>query len=165
MHTSYLSDDDLAAAHLEQTGDIGAFVEEALAAAGAGARVCVLPEGPQTIPYISVSGGRRGLRGVAPRQRQEREELRHQESRREPEHRVEGARRVPDGAEEERRGGADRVAEPEHHRDERADALRGLLEVERERHHEREQPSLGDAGERARPRTRCPGTPRARRRP
>jgi nickel-dependent lactate racemase len=53
MHTSYLSDDDLAAAHLEQTGDIGGFVGEALAAAGAGARVCVLPEGPQTIPYIS----------------------------------------------------------------------------------------------------------------
>jgi nickel-dependent lactate racemase len=53
MHTSYLSDDDLAAAHLEQTEDIGAFVEEALAGADADARVCVLPEGPQTIPYIA----------------------------------------------------------------------------------------------------------------
>ncbi len=52
MHTSYLSDDDLAAAHLEQTSDIGAFVEEALESAGADARVCVLPEGPQTIPYV-----------------------------------------------------------------------------------------------------------------
>ena len=53
MHTSYLSDDDLAAAHLEQTGDIGASVEEALEQAGGDARVCVLPEGPQTIPYVA----------------------------------------------------------------------------------------------------------------
>jgi nickel-dependent lactate racemase len=53
MHTSYLSDDALAAAHLEQTGDIGAFVEEALEAAGPAARLCVLPEGPQTIPYVA----------------------------------------------------------------------------------------------------------------
>ena len=52
MHTSYLSDADLATAHLEQTGDIAATVAEALAAAGPGARVCVLPEGPQTIPYL-----------------------------------------------------------------------------------------------------------------
>jgi len=37
-----------AAAHLEQTRDIGAFVEEALETAGSAARVCVLPEGPQT---------------------------------------------------------------------------------------------------------------------
>jgi lactate racemase len=51
MHTSYLSDGALAAAHLEQTADIAATVEEALGAAGPDARVCVLPEGPQTIPY------------------------------------------------------------------------------------------------------------------
>ena len=53
MHTSYLSDADLAAAHLEQTADIAATVAEALAAAGPGARACVLPEGPQTIPYLA----------------------------------------------------------------------------------------------------------------
>ncbi|MHA6625644.1 nickel-dependent lactate racemase [Pseudonocardia sichuanensis] len=52
MHTSYLSDHALAAAHLEQTGDIAATVADALAAAGPQARVCVLPEGPQTIPYL-----------------------------------------------------------------------------------------------------------------
>jgi nickel-dependent lactate racemase len=52
MHTSYLSDADLAAAHLEQTDDISATVAEALALAGPGARLCVLPEGPQTIPYL-----------------------------------------------------------------------------------------------------------------
>ncbi len=53
MHTSFLSDADLAAAHLEQTDDISATVARALAAAGPGARVCVLPEGPQTIPYLA----------------------------------------------------------------------------------------------------------------
>jgi lactate racemase len=55
MHTSYLSDRDLADAHLEQTADITATVTEALAAAGPGARLCVLPEGPQTIPYVETS--------------------------------------------------------------------------------------------------------------
>ena len=52
MHTSYLSDHALRAAHLEQTADIAGAVEEALAAAGPQGRVCVLPEGPQTIPYV-----------------------------------------------------------------------------------------------------------------
>jgi nickel-dependent lactate racemase len=55
MHTSYLSDADLAAAHLEQTADVSATLAAALAAAGPGARACVLPEGPQTIPYVAAS--------------------------------------------------------------------------------------------------------------
>jgi nickel-dependent lactate racemase len=49
MHTGYLSDDELRSVHLEQTRDIGATV----AAEGSGARVCVLPEGPQTIAYVA----------------------------------------------------------------------------------------------------------------
>ena len=53
MHTSHLSDAQLAAAHLEQTSDISATVADALAAAGPGAKVCVLPEGPRTIPYLA----------------------------------------------------------------------------------------------------------------
>ncbi|GGU54421.1 nickel-dependent lactate racemase [Lentzea flava] len=53
MHTSYLSDADLASAHLSQTTDISSFVAEALASAGPDARLCVLPEGPQTIPYVA----------------------------------------------------------------------------------------------------------------
>ncbi len=57
MHTSYLSDADLADAHLEQTGDITGTVTDALAAAGPGARLCVLPEGPQTIPYVETTVG------------------------------------------------------------------------------------------------------------
>jgi lactate racemase len=52
MHTSYLSDDDLTAAHLEQTDDITGTVAEALAAAGPDSRLCVLPWGPLTIPYV-----------------------------------------------------------------------------------------------------------------
>ncbi len=47
MHTSYLDEADLAAAHLERTGDIAATVR---ALPG---RVCVLPEGPMTIPYLT----------------------------------------------------------------------------------------------------------------
>ncbi len=53
MHTSYLSDRDLRDAHLAQTADIGGTVREELARAGAGARLCVLPEGPQTIPFLA----------------------------------------------------------------------------------------------------------------
>jgi len=53
MHTGHLSDADLATAHLEQTRDISATVAEALAAAGPAALLCVLPEGPQTIPYLA----------------------------------------------------------------------------------------------------------------
>jgi nickel-dependent lactate racemase len=52
MHTSYLSDAELATAHLSQTADVSEAVREALAAAGPDARLCVLPEGPQTIPYL-----------------------------------------------------------------------------------------------------------------
>ena len=55
MHTGYLSDADLAAVHLEQTADVSATVADALAAAGPGARLCVLPDGPQTIPYVAGS--------------------------------------------------------------------------------------------------------------
>jgi lactate racemase len=52
MHTSYLSDADLADAHLSQTPDISAAVAEEVRRLGSDARVCVLPEGPQTIPYL-----------------------------------------------------------------------------------------------------------------
>jgi lactate racemase len=53
MHTSYLTDADLREAHLAQTADISAAIEAELRRIGAGARVCVLPEGPQTIPYLA----------------------------------------------------------------------------------------------------------------
>jgi nickel-dependent lactate racemase len=53
MHTGTLTDADLAAVHLEQTADISTTVAESLAAAGPDARLCILPEGPQTIPYVA----------------------------------------------------------------------------------------------------------------
>ena len=53
MHTGFLTDAELRTAHLEQTADITATIAESLAAAGPDARLCILPEGPQTIPYIA----------------------------------------------------------------------------------------------------------------
>jgi nickel-dependent lactate racemase len=53
VHTGYLSAADLASAHLGHTDDIAATVEKALGEAGPQARVCVLPEGPQTIPFVA----------------------------------------------------------------------------------------------------------------
>jgi len=52
MHTSYLTDDQLREVHLAQTNDISRTVLRALDTAGESGRVCVLPEGPQTIAYV-----------------------------------------------------------------------------------------------------------------
>ncbi len=53
VHASGISDADLVEVGLEPAGDIATFVARALRRAGPGARVCVLPDGPQTIPYIA----------------------------------------------------------------------------------------------------------------
>jgi nickel-dependent lactate racemase len=53
MHTSYLSDAELAEAHLEQTADVEATVRQLLDDGGPEARVCVLPYGPLTVPYVA----------------------------------------------------------------------------------------------------------------
>ena len=53
MYTATLSDRDLRGAHLFAVPDIAAAVHAELAAAGPQARACVLPEGPQTIPFVS----------------------------------------------------------------------------------------------------------------
>jgi lactate racemase len=53
VHTSYLSDAELAEAHLEQTPDVEATVRHLLEDAGSGGRVCVLPYGPLTVPYLA----------------------------------------------------------------------------------------------------------------
>jgi nickel-dependent lactate racemase len=52
VKTSGLSDREIRAAHFESIDDVGAAVARALAAAGPRATLCVLPQGPQTIPYI-----------------------------------------------------------------------------------------------------------------
>jgi lactate racemase len=48
-----LPDAALRAAHFEPIDDVARATREALAAAGEGATLCVLPQGPQTIPYLS----------------------------------------------------------------------------------------------------------------
>lgn len=53
MYTSGLSDADLRAAHLFRVTDIAAAAVAGLAEAGPRARLCVLPEGPQTIPFLA----------------------------------------------------------------------------------------------------------------
>jgi hypothetical protein len=52
IHSDGLTPDDISSAHLHEVPDIGAAVDRELGAAGPHARVCVLPEGPQTIPFV-----------------------------------------------------------------------------------------------------------------
>ena len=52
VHNERLTPEELAEAHLGATDDVSATLAEQVGAAGPGARVCVLPEGPQTIPYV-----------------------------------------------------------------------------------------------------------------
>ncbi len=51
-YTPGISATDLRKAWLEPIDDVGAALEEALLAAGPGARAAILPEGPQTIAYV-----------------------------------------------------------------------------------------------------------------
>ncbi|WP_153393709.1 nickel-dependent lactate racemase [Ornithinicoccus halotolerans] len=93
MHTSRLAEEELAKAHLEHTHDIGATVREALAAAGPGARVCVLPEGPQTIPYARQPGSAGLAAGLTPGdhdQVDDRHDGQHREPDRDPDRAVHG---------------------------------------------------------------------------
>ena len=53
LKSDYLTDEQIRRAHLEPVHDIAGAVEEALRAAGPNATLCVLPQGPQTIPYVS----------------------------------------------------------------------------------------------------------------
>jgi hypothetical protein len=52
VHTSGLTDAQLRTAHLFAVPDIAAAVQAELTRCGADATVCVLPEGPRTIPYV-----------------------------------------------------------------------------------------------------------------
>jgi nickel-dependent lactate racemase len=47
-----LSTEQLRAAKFDPLEDVSAGVKDALDAAGPGARLCVLPQGPQTVPYL-----------------------------------------------------------------------------------------------------------------
>jgi nickel-dependent lactate racemase len=53
VKTSGLGAGDVRAAHFEPVDDVAGAVAEALGRAGTGATLCVLPQGPQTIPYLA----------------------------------------------------------------------------------------------------------------
>lgn len=53
VHAAGVSDAQLRAAWLEPVADVSACVADLVGAAGPGARLAVLPQGPQTIPYVS----------------------------------------------------------------------------------------------------------------
>lgn len=55
IYTASLTDEDLRSAHLFLVPDISAAVSGELARLGPDARVCVIPEGPQTIPFVAES--------------------------------------------------------------------------------------------------------------
>ncbi len=52
IKTGYLGDDELRQAHLEPVDDVERAMYDKLEAAGPDSRLCVIPEGPQTIPYL-----------------------------------------------------------------------------------------------------------------
>ena len=53
LKTDGLSADQVRSAHLTPIDNVGAATRDALGRFGPEARLCVLPEGPQTIPYLS----------------------------------------------------------------------------------------------------------------
>ena len=56
LKSSYLEPHQVSAAHLESVDDVAVAASEALREYGPSARICALPEGPQTIPYVVAAG-------------------------------------------------------------------------------------------------------------
>ena len=52
VHASGVSDAELSRALLEPAADVGVAVQRAIESSPGGGRVCVLPDGPRTIPYV-----------------------------------------------------------------------------------------------------------------
>ena len=52
VKTSFLSEQALRGAHFEPMEDVSEAARRALEEAGEGGTLCVLPRGPQTIPYV-----------------------------------------------------------------------------------------------------------------
>jgi len=55
VKTSGLTAGEISAAHFTPIDDVATTVQDALARAGSAATLCVLPQGPQTIPYLAGS--------------------------------------------------------------------------------------------------------------
>jgi hypothetical protein len=49
-----LPDEQIRAAHFEPIHDVSSALDEAMRSAGSGASLCILPNGPQTIPYCKL---------------------------------------------------------------------------------------------------------------
>jgi nickel-dependent lactate racemase len=56
VKTSGLGPDEVRAAHFTPIDDVSGAVRAALSQAGAASTLCVLPQGPQTIPYLATEG-------------------------------------------------------------------------------------------------------------
>ncbi len=54
LKSEYLTDEQVRSAYIEPVEDIECAVEEELRRHGRDSRLCVIPEGPQTIPYLSL---------------------------------------------------------------------------------------------------------------
>jgi nickel-dependent lactate racemase len=52
VKNGFMSDAEIRAAHFEPVADVRRGVDKALESAGPAATLCVLPQGPQTIPYL-----------------------------------------------------------------------------------------------------------------
>jgi hypothetical protein len=52
VKTDGLRPEEIRAAHFTPIDDVAASVDETLRRAGPAATLCVLPQGPQTIPYL-----------------------------------------------------------------------------------------------------------------
>ena len=53
IKSTYLTDDQVRDAHLEPVEDIEQAVEDELLRRGSESTLCVIPEGPQTIPFLA----------------------------------------------------------------------------------------------------------------
>ena len=52
VKNGFMSDKEIRAAHYEPVSDVSKGVIAALKSAGPESTLCVLPQGPQTIPYL-----------------------------------------------------------------------------------------------------------------
>ena len=55
VKNGFMSDHEIRAAHFEPVHDVSAGVVSEMKAAGPSATLCVLPQGPQTVPYLAES--------------------------------------------------------------------------------------------------------------
>jgi hypothetical protein len=53
VRTTGLPAEEVRAAHFTPVTDVASAIRDAMARAGAASTLCVLPQGPQTIPYLA----------------------------------------------------------------------------------------------------------------